>query len=140
MDADAACVDAIDSIWNEEGPVWDFFGGPGAALGAELGCVLAWQGSVREEPSTVLNWAFGCAARHALALAALEESARRVLHVQQHGAGSPSTAHFHFFFSPSSAFFRTGRRGGSAKTPLASFIAKRRQRGLFFKCKGRQAS
>ena len=56
-----------------------------------VGCVLAWEGEVSppapaasgrgagHSNSSPLNWAFGCAPRHALPLTALAEAASRVL-------------------------------------------------------------
>jgi len=48
-----------------------------------VGCVWAWEGEVKkagdEGPSSPLNWAFGCAARHPLLLEMLKTASKNVL-------------------------------------------------------------
>ena len=61
LDADAACVDDLD-----------------AHLPETAGCVLAWEGSVADEPSAPLNWALGCPRRHRFVLKAALLVAARV--------------------------------------------------------------
>ncbi|KAJ8603099.1 hypothetical protein CTAYLR_006688, partial [Chrysophaeum taylorii] len=64
LDADVACLDDVDSL---------------PTLARTPSCLLAWEGAVKDEPSSPLNWAVACAPRHALALAALLEASDRVL-------------------------------------------------------------
>ena len=45
----------------------------------EAGCVFAWEGDVRSDPSSPLQWAFGCQQGAAFALAAMRMLAKKVL-------------------------------------------------------------
>lgn len=64
LDADAACLDDLELHLPED----------------VRGCVLAWEGSVRDWPSAPLNWALGCPERHAFILEAGILIAERVAH------------------------------------------------------------
>ena len=59
LDADALCVDALSELEID-------------------GCVFAWEGSVADDPSAPLNWAFACEAGHDLPLQAALLAADRM--------------------------------------------------------------
>ena len=59
LDADAVCIDPLSELEIE-------------------GCVFAWEGSVADEPSAPLNWAFACEAGHEFPLHAALLAADRI--------------------------------------------------------------
>ena len=59
LDADAVCIDPLSELEIE-------------------GCVFAWEGSVADEPSAPLNWAFACEKGHDLPLRAALLAADRI--------------------------------------------------------------
>ena len=59
LDADAVCIDPLSSLRID-------------------GCVFAWEGSVADEPSAPLNWAFACRRGHGFPLQAALLAADRI--------------------------------------------------------------
>ena len=59
LDADAVCIDPLSSLRID-------------------GCVFAWEGSVADDPSAPLNWAFACEAGHEFPLHAALLAADRI--------------------------------------------------------------
>jgi hypothetical protein len=59
LDADAVCIDPLSELEIE-------------------GCVFAWEGSVADDPSAPLNWAFACEKGHELPLRAALLAADRI--------------------------------------------------------------